>query len=130
VPASPPLVRALHDLSFAAAARLGGPVRAADRRPGRAPRRRRPAAPLAGTGLVIALAAEFPAPSLLTDGAAYLLPVARFAGFAWLITAGALLPQDPLSSHQTQPGIRKYSDGNGTHVRQPSARAKVAWTAG
>jgi hypothetical protein len=48
---------------------------------------------LAGTGLIIALAAEFSALSLLINGAAYLLPVARFAGLAWLITAGALLPK-------------------------------------
>ena len=31
--------------------------------------------------------------SLLAGGFAYLLPVARFAGLAWLITAGALLPK-------------------------------------
>jgi hypothetical protein len=93
--ASPPLVRALHDLAFAA----GGPgsvvpfglliaglaVPAAFG--ALLPRW------LAGTGLIIALIAEFATLSLLADGAAYLLPVARFAGLAWLITAGALLPK-------------------------------------
>jgi len=92
---SPPLVRALHDLAFA----VGGPgsvvpfglliaglaVPAAFG--ALLPRW------LAGTGLVIALIAEFSALSLLVGGAAYLLPVARFAGLAWLITAGALLPK-------------------------------------
>ena len=92
---SPPLVRALHDLSFAA----GGPgsvvpfglliaglaVPAAFG--GLLPRW------LAGTGLIIALAAEFSTLSLLVGGAAYLLPVAWFAGFGWLILAGGLLPR-------------------------------------
>jgi hypothetical protein len=93
--ASPALVRALHDLAFA----TGGPgsvvpfglliaglaVPAAFG--ALLPRW------LAGTGLIIALAAEFSALSLLIDGAAYLLPAARFAGLAWLIIAGALLPK-------------------------------------
>src|SRR5215467_147298 len=57
---------------------------------------------LAATGLIIALAAEFSALSLLVDGAAYLLPVARFAGLAWLITAGALLPKTRPTA--TRPG--------------------------
>ena len=93
--ASPPLVQALHDLAFAA----GGPgsvVPSGLLIAGLAV----PAAfgallPrwLAGTGLLIALAAEFSALSLLVNGAAYLLPVARFAGLAWLITAGVLLPK-------------------------------------
>ena len=92
--ASPPLVRALHDLAFAA----GGPgtvvpfglliaglaVPAAFG--ALLPRW------LVAAGLLIALAAEFSTLSLLVNGAAYLLPVARFAGLAWLITAGALLP--------------------------------------
>ena len=92
---SPPLVRALHDRAFA----VGGPgsvvpfglliaglaVPAAFG--ALLPRW------LAGTGLFIALAAEFSTLSLLASGAAYLLPVARFAGLAWLIAAGALLPK-------------------------------------
>jgi hypothetical protein len=93
--ASPPLVRALHDLAFAA----GGPgtvvpfglLIAGLAVPASfgalLPRR------LAATGLIIALAAEFSALSLLINGAAYLLPVARFAGLAWLIIAGVLLPK-------------------------------------
>ena len=93
--ASSPLVRALHDLSFAA----GGPgsvvpfglliaglaVPAAFG--ALLPRW------LVGTGLIVAVAAEFSTLSLLVDGAAYLLPVARFAEFAWLIIAGVLLPK-------------------------------------
>ena len=93
--ASPPLVRGLHYLAFA----TGGPgsvVPFGLLVAGLAvpavfgallPRW------LAATGLIIALAAEFSALSLLINGAAYLLPVARFAGLAWLITAGALLPK-------------------------------------
>jgi hypothetical protein len=92
---SAPLVRGLHDLAFAA----GGPgsvvpfglliaglaVPAAFG--ALLPRW------LAGTGLIIALAAEFSTLSLLADGFAYLLPAARFAGLVWLITAGVLLPK-------------------------------------
>jgi len=92
--ASAPLVRALHDLSFAA----GGPgsvvpfglliaglaVPAAFG--ALLPRW------LVVVGLILAVAAEFSALSLLADGFSNLLPVARFAGLAWLITAGALLP--------------------------------------
>jgi hypothetical protein len=37
---------------------------------------------LAAAGLIIALVAEFSTLSLLADGAAYLLPVARSAGLA------------------------------------------------
>jgi hypothetical protein len=48
---------------------------------------------LVATGLILAVAAEFSSLTLLADGFAYLLPVARFGGLAWLITAGALLPR-------------------------------------
>ena len=92
--ASAPLVRALHDLSFAA----GGPgsvVPLGLLIAGLAV----PAAfgallPrwLVAAGLILAVVAEVSALSLLTDGFSNLLPVARFAGLAWLITAGALLP--------------------------------------
>ena len=102
--ASPALVRGLHYLAFA----TGGPgtvvpfglliaglaVPAAFGAP--LPRW------LPATGLIIALTAEFSALSLLIDGAAYLLPVARFAGLAWLITAGALLPKTRPTA--TRPG--------------------------
>jgi hypothetical protein len=95
VVASPPLVLALHALGFAA----GGPgsvvpfglliagLAVPTLFGALLPRW------LAAAGLVIALGAEFSALSLLVNGAAYLLPVARFAGLAWLITAGALLPK-------------------------------------
>ena len=95
VPASAPLVRALCALSFAA----GGPgsvVPLGLLIAGLAV----PAAVgallprwLAATGLILAVAAEFSSLCLLADGFAYLLPVARFGGLAWLITAGALLPK-------------------------------------
>jgi hypothetical protein len=44
-------------------------------------------------GLALALVAELCALTLLLDGAAYLLPVARFGGLAWLIAAGVMLPK-------------------------------------
>lgn len=47
---------------------------------------------LAWTGLVIAAVAELTTLSLLLEGAAYLLPIARFASLAWLIAAGFKLP--------------------------------------
>ena len=102
--ASPPLVRGLHDLAFA----TGGPgsvvpfglliaglaVPAAFG--ALLPRW------VAATGLILALAAEFSALSLLADSAAYLLPAARFAGLAWLIAAGVLLPKTRPAA--TRPG--------------------------
>src|SRR5262249_51035 len=83
-PASPALVRGLPDLSFAA----GGPgsvvpfglliagVAVPAAFGALLPRW------LVAAGLAIAVVAEFSALSLLIDGAAYLLPVARFAGLA------------------------------------------------
>ncbi|MEU7870847.1 DUF4386 domain-containing protein [Dactylosporangium sp. NPDC049140] len=48
---------------------------------------------LAWAGLAIAAVAELSTLALLVDGAAYLLPVARFTAIAWLIAAGFLLPR-------------------------------------
>ena len=48
---------------------------------------------LAITGLAVAAVAELSTLTLLVAGVSYLLPVARFLGFAWLIAAGFLLPQ-------------------------------------
>jgi hypothetical protein len=48
---------------------------------------------LAVTGLVIAMLAESATLTLLFDGAAYLLPLARFTGLAWLIAVGFTLPR-------------------------------------
>ncbi|ATZ29108.1 hypothetical protein ACFZBM_31095 [Streptomyces lavendulae] len=48
---------------------------------------------LAVTGLAVAAIAELSTLVLLADGAALLLPVARFAGLLWLIAAGFLLPR-------------------------------------
>jgi hypothetical protein len=95
VAGSPAVVRALHDLTFA----TGGPgyvvafglllagiaIPAAFGR--LLPRW------LVTAGIVLAVVAELSTLSLLFTGAAYLLPVARFAGLAWLIVAGALLPK-------------------------------------
>jgi hypothetical protein len=47
---------------------------------------------LAWAGLVLAGIAELSTLTLLWEGAAFLLPIGRFIGFAWLITAGLLLP--------------------------------------
>ncbi|MGT2532377.1 hypothetical protein ACU4GG_38940 [Streptomyces nojiriensis] len=48
---------------------------------------------LAVAGLVVAALAELSTLVLLVDGAALLLPIARFAGLLWLIAAGFLLPR-------------------------------------
>jgi uncharacterized membrane protein YkgB len=45
------------------------------------------------TGVVIAAVAELSTLSVAADGFAYLLPIARFPGLIWLITAGFLLPK-------------------------------------
>jgi hypothetical protein len=44
-------------------------------------------------GLVVAVIAELSSLSLVLTPAAYLLPAARFAGFAWIIATGFLLPR-------------------------------------
>lgn len=49
-------------------------------------------APLAVTGLVIAVVAELATLSLLWTPASVLLPLVRFPGLIWLIVAGLLLP--------------------------------------
>jgi hypothetical protein len=94
VTGDPALVRALHYFGFA----LGGPghvvflglLLAGMAVPalivGLLPRW------LAIAGLVLAAIAELSTLTLLLEGAAFLLPVARFVGFAWLIAAGFLLP--------------------------------------
>ncbi|MBB4982445.1 hypothetical protein [Streptomyces nymphaeiformis] len=48
---------------------------------------------LAVTGLVLAAVAELSTLTLLFDGAALLLPLARFTCLGWLIAAGFLLPR-------------------------------------
>ncbi|MCU1459860.1 MAG: hypothetical protein JWL73_3952 [Actinomycetia bacterium] len=91
---SPSVVRALHDLAFA----TGGPGHVVPLGllflglaipalfTGLLPRW------LAVGGLVLGVVAELSTLTLLVDGAAYLLPVARFLGLAWLIVVGVLLP--------------------------------------
>jgi hypothetical protein len=94
VAAEPGLVRALHDLAFATGG-VGNVVFFGLLLAGIAvpalllrllPR------PLAWTGLALAVVAEASTLTLLVPAAAYLLPIARFAGLAWLITAGFRLP--------------------------------------
>jgi hypothetical protein len=45
------------------------------------------------SGLVIAAVAELSVLAFVAPGAAYLLPIARFPGLAWMICMGALLPK-------------------------------------
>jgi hypothetical protein len=99
----PALVRALHDLAFV----TGGPgnvvplglLVAGIAVPGLLAR----LLPrwLAAAGLWIAAVAELATLALLFDGAAFLLPLARFTGLAWLITIGFLLPQSRANSAAT-----------------------------
>ncbi|MDQ1738462.1 MAG: hypothetical protein QOE53_114 [Pseudonocardiales bacterium] len=55
---------------------------------------------LAWAGLVLAAVAELSTFALLIDGAGVLLPVGRFLGYAWLITAGFLLPRARRSANR------------------------------
>jgi hypothetical protein len=90
-----PLVRALHDLSFltggVAHVVFLGLLIAGIAVPGLLlgllPRA------VAIAGLAIAVVAEVAVVSLLWDGAAVLLPVARFPGLMWLVLAGLWLPR-------------------------------------
>ncbi|MFD0571121.1 hypothetical protein ACFQ0T_20410 [Kitasatospora gansuensis] len=56
--------------------------------------------PLAIAGLAVAAVAELSTLALLLDGAAVLLPLARFTGLAWLIAAGFLLPRRRVRSQE------------------------------
>jgi len=49
--------------------------------------------PVAVAGLFIAVVAEVATVSLIWDGAAVLLPIARFPGLVWLVVVGFLLPR-------------------------------------
>ncbi|QNE37783.1 hypothetical protein F1C12_16645 [Leifsonia shinshuensis] len=49
---------------------------------------------LAWAGLVVAALSELSFLSLAVEPLQFLLPIGRFAGMAWLIAAGFLLPQD------------------------------------
>ncbi|MFD9369706.1 hypothetical protein ACFWA6_18720 [Streptomyces sp. NPDC060020] len=62
--------------------------------------------PLAVAGLAVAAVAELSTLVLLTEGAALLLPIARFAGLAWLIAAGFLLPR-----HRVRTSVRVPEEG-------------------
>lgn len=96
------LVRALHDLSFltggVAHVVFLGLLVAGIAVPGLLlrllPR------PIAITGLIIAVLAELSTVSLIWEGAAVLLPLARFPGLLWLVVAGFTLPTRRLT-----PGI-------------------------
>ncbi|MGE7386484.1 hypothetical protein ACQKM2_13510 [Streptomyces sp. NPDC004126] len=89
------LVRALHYLTFG----LGGPahvvllgllvagIAVPALLAGLLPRA------LAVAGLAVAAVAELSTLVLLADGAALLLPIARFTGLLWLVAAGFMLPR-------------------------------------
>jgi hypothetical protein len=49
--------------------------------------------PMVAVGIVLAIVAELSTLSIITDGAGYLLPIARFPALVWLIAAGFLLPR-------------------------------------
>ncbi|MFC9998804.1 hypothetical protein [Nocardia sp. NPDC127526] len=91
----PAVVRALHTLAFL----CGGPgnvmstgLLIAGLALAALPQRR--LAPwLLGVGLVIAVVAMCTTAALTVTAAAFLLPVARFGGMAWLIAVGFLLPR-------------------------------------
>lgn len=95
VAAEPAAVRALHDLAFATGGVgyvvFSGLLLAGIAVPGLLagllPR------PLAWTGLAVAAIAELSTVTLLVPAAAILLPAARFAGLAWLIATGFVLPR-------------------------------------
>ena len=55
------------------------------------------------SGLVLAAIAELSWVCLVLPSASYLLPLARFPGFAWLIVAGALLPDRRKSARMSSP---------------------------
>jgi hypothetical protein len=54
-------------------------------------------------GLVVAAVAELSSLTIVTPTAAYLLPLARFSGFIWLIVAGATLPSTRVRRASTAP---------------------------
>ncbi|HEY6378583.1 MAG TPA: hypothetical protein VI316_05330 [Candidatus Dormibacteraeota bacterium] len=69
--------------------------------------------PLVVVGLALALVAEFATLALLLDGAAFLLPIARFGGLSWLVVAGALLPRS-LPHRTASTAVR--ADAVGSHA--------------
>jgi hypothetical protein len=68
-------------------------------------------------GLVIAVVAELSTLVLVIPAAGYLLPLARFSGFAWMICVGALLPKSKSGSRVRSP----TEDGELTNRRLPTA---------
>jgi hypothetical protein len=60
--------------------------------------------PVAVAGLVIAVIAELTTLVLIWPALSPLLPVGRFAGFIWLIVAGALLPLRRRNKQEVRPG--------------------------
>ncbi|MET9350855.1 hypothetical protein [Streptomyces termitum] len=111
----PGVVRALHSLAFA----TGGPghvvalgllvagIAVPGLLAGLLPRA------LALGGLVLAAVAELSTLTLLFDGAAVLLPIARFGGLLWLIAAGFLLPH-----HRSDPRVRARTGPRAPHEEQ------------
>jgi hypothetical protein len=65
-------------------------------------------------GLFVAIVAELSSLSIALSPAMYLLPIARFTGYVWLIVAGALLPATRASrASRGAPGSALNSDLEG-----------------
>jgi hypothetical protein len=58
---------------------------------------------LAWTGLVLAALGELSFFTLLVPGLAFMLPIVRFAGLAWLTSVGFLLPRNRHEVHEARP---------------------------
>ncbi|WP_223183783.1 MULTISPECIES: hypothetical protein [unclassified Streptomyces] len=123
----PPLVRALQYLAFG----TGGPghvvalgllvagIAVPGLLAGLLPRN------LAVTGLVLATLAELSALTLFLDGAALLLPLARFTCLGWLIAAGFLLPRHRSAIRTTRTDRTTNLTANRTTATAPTtARAR------
>ncbi len=65
-------------------------------------------------GLGIATVAEFSSLTLMLEGAAYLLPVARMTGFVWLICVGAILPKSRAMAAAKRSGRERRIEGPST----------------
>jgi hypothetical protein len=61
-------------------------------------------------GLVIAALAELSSLSMVVPAAMYLLPLARFPGFVWLIAVGATLPTTRRRREQSTAPLRALQD--------------------
>ena len=67
---------------------------------------------LMGLGLVIAAVAELSSLSIALPIAMYLLPLARFPGFVWLIAVGATLPATKRRAERPTASLRPLQDAH------------------